>query len=541
MKDAAFVDVLETIARKWQYADVLEQLESLHNITNEFLDVVVLGQFKAGKSSLINHLVGRELLPVGVLPVTAIITRLTYGNEDNVVVTFTNGKRKKITFPDLSQFVSEEENPVNKKQVLLVDIFLPAMKKFGNLRLIDTPGLGSIFKHNSELTQHWYHKIEVALVVISAAQPLSEQDMQIIRSSSEQSPEVFLLLSKIDLLDEKEQQKMIDFLSTKVQEAFGQVFPVFSYSVKKTSRQGKAQLQSELKSLSDRMGEKQNEILQHKLNYLAYRMNGYLDISKAAANKAANERKLLKEEIFTEQLNFSFIQKDLQYIMRHYLEETRKILEGQILEKELPPLILQLQKELEDQFPAWKGNLYRLARKYESWLKDRMKFGMMTIEEENKSVSNEILDRVLNHFNNYLRQFRDRLNKQIEEVLQVSLPEEYFELTAEPVKKPDISTSHAFDSHIDLLWFLVPLPVFRKMFLRSFKKQMPLEAEKNLRRLIARLTENLNRAIINKEMDLETTIRTRLENIENLLNTDHNAMDDLEADREQLSVFLDKV
>ncbi|MEN6391740.1 MAG: dynamin family protein [Syntrophomonas sp.] len=87
----------------------------------------MLGQFKVGKSTFLNSLTGKALLPVGNIPVTSVITRIKFGPQERTLVTFLNNSTQEINIEDIDQYVSESGNPENHKQVLLVDIETPLL------------------------------------------------------------------------------------------------------------------------------------------------------------------------------------------------------------------------------------------------------------------------------------------------------------------------------------------------------------------------------------------------------------------------------
>ena len=95
------------------------------------LGVAVVGRFKAGKSSLLNHLACRSVLPVGAVPVTGIITRLGYGELEHGVVRFLSGRLEEIMPDRVGEFVSEQQNPKNIKGVAEVEL---CSHRFGDLR-----------------------------------------------------------------------------------------------------------------------------------------------------------------------------------------------------------------------------------------------------------------------------------------------------------------------------------------------------------------------------------------------------------------------
>ena len=66
------------------------------------LNVAVLGRFKAGKSSFLNRLLGKSLLPVGVIPVTSVITEIQWGAAERTEVLYSDGRE---------EIVSAAQNP----------------------------------------------------------------------------------------------------------------------------------------------------------------------------------------------------------------------------------------------------------------------------------------------------------------------------------------------------------------------------------------------------------------------------------------------
>ena len=108
---------------KVQLAADLRQLVARINEGRFF--VACVGQFKRGKSTLLDALVGEPILPTGVVPVTAVPTVLRYGDERGARVLI-DSRWQTIRPEDLPQYVSEELNPENSRQVAGVEVFLPS-------------------------------------------------------------------------------------------------------------------------------------------------------------------------------------------------------------------------------------------------------------------------------------------------------------------------------------------------------------------------------------------------------------------------------
>jgi hypothetical protein len=77
-------------------------------------NLVVLGEFKRGKSTLINALLGREVLPTGALPLTSTVTIMRHGPRDRLLVRYRDGREAQHLVSDLARFVTEEQNPQNR-------------------------------------------------------------------------------------------------------------------------------------------------------------------------------------------------------------------------------------------------------------------------------------------------------------------------------------------------------------------------------------------------------------------------------------------
>ena len=526
----ALIPYIENVAREQQLLPVIEQLKELQKFSNEvnILDVVVLGQFKAGKSSFLNQLIGYNVLPVGVLPVTAVVTRLNYGEEKKILVTFLDGSETEISLLDLPEYVTEKGNPENSKNVHIVDIFLPELISLKNLRLIDTPGLGSVFEHNTRVTKEWYNKIIIALVVISATQPLSENDLEVIRSASEQSPEVSVILTKVDLISSDEQQEILNFIKNKTKKNLQNNFKVLPFSsFNNTSFYKRKVFNTLFNPLLRNTVNVKNQIYNHKLKYILFLTIGYLKIKLQVAGKSEQEKTALKNKIFDEQLQRSFINKELDFIATNYQNNIRGKLEYIILEQKQKAILDKLTASLKSNFKQWHGNLYSVARNYEQWLKKEMHTTLLQLEKDIRPDEQHILDEAATHFNQYIERFRDRINQRIQKVLNITLPEEAYTIKIEPLVRPDINTSWAFESHIDMLWFLVPMRLLRNMFLKNFLKQLPSETEKNLRRLIAWLNKNMLQAVDDAHNESLNYIIYQLDNIEKLVlqeNTDINSL-----------------
>ena len=184
------------------------------------LQLAVLGQFKRGKSTFINALLGADVLPTGVIPLTAVATFIAWRREPLVVVHFrdeapneefavhTAEEIRNVLF----RFVAEEANPENRLGVERVDLFYPADILADGTVIIDTPGVGSTLRHNTEAALQVLPECDAAFFVVSADPPITEVELEYLRRLKSKTTRVFFILSKADYLRPQEQRSVVEFL-----------------------------------------------------------------------------------------------------------------------------------------------------------------------------------------------------------------------------------------------------------------------------------------------------------------------------------------
>ena len=201
-------------------------------IETDAFNLVVVGQFKRGKTSLINALLGAEILPVAVVPLTSIVTIMTYGEALRIKVFFNGGKVSEIKPESLAEYVTEKGNPKNIKNVSEVVITYPSLYLKDGVRLIDTPGVGSIYEHNTDVAYQYLPKSDAALFLLSVDQPMSKAELDFLEEVKEYSDKIFFLLNKADYLNEADLKESIDFSRGVLEEALGAEVRIFPVSAK---------------------------------------------------------------------------------------------------------------------------------------------------------------------------------------------------------------------------------------------------------------------------------------------------------------------
>lgn len=483
---------------------------------NQYLDVAVLGQFKAGKSSFLNAYLGRPLLPVGEIPVTAVISRIRFGEQERATITFQDGRQQEIPLDGLADYVSESGNPGNRRLVQILDLETPALGNIKALRLVDTPGIGSVWQHNTETTTNWFPETGGVLFVISAERPISESEMDLLREIYQYTPEITILITKSDLFSEAHLTQIEIFIAAVLDNSFGARFPIRRYSTIKDTARCNAELDQEiLGPLARHRDARYQTILEHKIETLARNCLTYLQIAHQASRQQEAEKCKLKVAILDEHLNTPFVRRDLQLISASYKEKTRESIRA-YLNQFRPGLEAKLSQAYGSAFDGWSGNLYQVTRQFETWMDRSLQTELQAILlGEEKSY--ELLGAVRKHLAFYLKSFRERLGHNLEQALGIQPQMEQWEIEIAPLERPDISIGRVFDNHLDLLWFLFPMFIFRGWFRRSFYRQIAGEIEKNLHRLTSDLNHKINKEIDSLVGQAFAYMNQEINLVENLL------------------------
>jgi hypothetical protein len=198
----ALTDALGVLAAQGTDQD-REQIAALRDRLDEArLRVLVAGEAKRGKSTLINALLGRAVLPTGVTPLTAVATTVRYGDDPHVEVRFADGHAEKQPTSALPDLVTERGNPGNRRRIAAVTVYLDAPLLTGGVELVDTPGTGSVFSWDTAAAHKALQTMDAAVFVLTADPPVSAAELDLYGKVSGLSVATFVVLNKADHLDE---------------------------------------------------------------------------------------------------------------------------------------------------------------------------------------------------------------------------------------------------------------------------------------------------------------------------------------------------
>ncbi len=182
--------------------------------------VAAVGEFSRGKSTLLNRLLGEDVLPVGDLPTTAILTRIRHGARRVGCRVLPDKTRQDIdpSAEVISQFRADAagQDPEGVLQIDLPNAWLDAT----NLVLYDTPGAADLTGRRAALAVEAIARCDGAMVVVNATMPCSMTEMEFVHDHiiSKRTPHVAAAITKLDLIPSNERQALIAHIASKMHE-----------------------------------------------------------------------------------------------------------------------------------------------------------------------------------------------------------------------------------------------------------------------------------------------------------------------------------
>jgi len=190
--------------------------------------LAVLGQFKSGKSTLLNALIGETVLPSAVLPATSIPTIVSWGeslrvrvvyNDDRPATMLTAGQTGDLA-QCLSRFVTEAGNPRNHLGISQVEVFHPSSILKQGLVLVDTPGFGATLRHRMDATLNFLPQCDAAMFLVGI-DPLITMDLEFLKKVRSKVRRLFFIINKSDFLGSQGREAAVCSLRTMLTEHVG--------------------------------------------------------------------------------------------------------------------------------------------------------------------------------------------------------------------------------------------------------------------------------------------------------------------------------
>ena len=216
------IDILENLFR--QYEITGKELAKVKRLANKLrkkdITVSVIGQFKRGKSTLVNSILQEKIMPVGIVPVTAVITSVRYG-EKSAKVHFENGMIEEVAFEEMSKYVNEQENKDNVLGVSQVEITVPSEFLKTGITLVDTPGVGSVHQKNTDAAYAFVKESDAVIFMLSVDSPINQIEIAFLEKTKEFASKFYFVVNKADIVEADELEDYLVYCKNLIRSLMG--------------------------------------------------------------------------------------------------------------------------------------------------------------------------------------------------------------------------------------------------------------------------------------------------------------------------------
>jgi GTPase Era involved in 16S rRNA processing len=249
----------------------------LKRLSEDIFSVAIVGEFKRGKSTLINALLGKDVLPTDVLPCSATLNKISYSVTPFAKIDYRDGRSEEIEIDQLNNYVTKltKESEERAKSIKEATVFYPVNYCKNGVTIIDTPGLNDDAAM-TEVTMGVLPHIDAALMVIMAQSPFSESERDFLENKILTSDlgRVLFVVTGVDLLDEEDAEKVLRNINERIQEHV-------------------------IAKAKNTFGENSDEFESYKRKIGKVRVYG-ISAKKALKAKLKNDDEMLKQSFFLE-------------------------------------------------------------------------------------------------------------------------------------------------------------------------------------------------------------------------------------------------
>lgn len=213
---------LQDFARKLKLDSSIDLIdEILTKISNNSFTVAVVGEFKRGKSTFINALLGEEILPADILPCSATVNRVTYGTIPRVKIIYKEGREETIEVEQLGEYVTKLTPEAEEVAATIQEaiVYYPVHYCQNNVDIIDTPGLNDE-ESMTDVTLSLLPSVDVAIMVVMVQSPFSEYEREFLETNllSQDLSKIIFIATGIDRFNNPvDANKGIKYIEDRIQ------------------------------------------------------------------------------------------------------------------------------------------------------------------------------------------------------------------------------------------------------------------------------------------------------------------------------------
>ena len=504
---------------------VREQLVSNH------FNLVVLGQFKRGKTTLINSLIGNEVLPSSVVPLTSIVTIMKFGNRVRCTIFMNDGTEQNIQIEELHDYVTESGNPENRRGVKCASIEYPIPLLEKGMQLVDTPGIGSTFLHNTETTYEFLDHLDAAVFLMSADVPISQVEKELLETIKSSTQKIFFVLNKVDNLAPKEITEMSTYNNNVLKQMGFTVQEIWPISARKAleakmTKDEELLVQSGLSNLEDAIGDflssekgrivlnttisKLKRITLQVLSQIAIETKTLTDSEEELENKINTFHKL-NANLKKDKEDIAYLIKGETIKLNKKTEEMLKVFE----EAETARIEKCLQRFYEDNHNA---NPTSLKEDMQKMIKAEIINGFDTFKEDVELVISDSIQETFNRFTKRSNDIIQEFKTAAEQLFEVPMQQSEFSIDLAEDKRfyylVQESMSMTEEEVKSILRTFMPKSISRKMVLKEMVDQAASEVGRNSGRTRSSLATRIGGTFKQYSKEISNLGNELIENIE---------------------------
>jgi len=194
--------------------------EASDRIKSHVFSVGIMGEFKRGKSTVINALLGAEIAPSDVVPASATLNRITYGMKPKATIVYKDGRREEVPVDKIADYVTKitEGAAATAELVDQAVVEYPCQFCQNNVEIIDTPGLNDDERMDA-ISEAVIPRLDAVVLVLSAGSPFSKSEAEFVRNKLMTSDvtRLIVLVNRIDTIySEKDRTRILDSIREKI-------------------------------------------------------------------------------------------------------------------------------------------------------------------------------------------------------------------------------------------------------------------------------------------------------------------------------------
>jgi len=390
------------------YKNTLNNL--LSDIKNDEHYITVLGEFKRGKSTLINALIKNPLLPSDVTPTTATINVIKHSHEKGMTIFMQNGDNIKCELSEetLQNYTFEKGEAF--QDIHHIDLQLDLHHLNEKVVLVDTPGVGDLNEHRLDVTYSYIPRSNLVMFVFDATTPIRKTELDYLQDTvlKLKFGEIIFVANFIDRLDEEEMEETMDYMETRLKKVMKEesftIFPISSREAMKNPHDPDfARLENYIQQQLV-----QGEASQEKLDFYKTR---FLHILKMVEEDIENIEKIRKssdEELanaYSQLKAFKKKQEQNKQTLRQYIEE-RKAEIIMLTSKSVDHFEKELLEDINESIQLYEGPKFKsfIEKTIPTLTKKRLKNWVNSYSPQIEKLISKLEQEMINGFNELFSQ-----------------------------------------------------------------------------------------------------------------------------------------